>query len=264
MHICWCIHVLAFLTNDVTSQSLRNLGHLPIFTYQTGLLAASVCQPHFPRRARTAYSCLIFAFGGGHGEGLSPSRLPAQTGSGRAGGRARREHAAKRLQSGCKPAAVPRRILRPALALRGQWRPGAVRRRPIGVVPAGSPAKWRRRRRRGGCGAAVAFAMPGSRRREPCPRLTALRGRSGGEDRLGRRRRPAECPAEEEAAGGGEEGGAGRGLPAREAPRPSPSREAAVRGAAGTAGAAPALPARVRGEGAAGVRRAASCGGQSP
>uniref|UniRef100_A0A669PZM0 ETAA1 activator of ATR kinase n=1 Tax=Phasianus colchicus TaxID=9054 RepID=A0A669PZM0_PHACC len=76
--------------------------------------------------------------------------------------------------------------------------------------------------------------MPGSRRREPCPRLTALRGRSGGEDGLGRRRRPAERPAEEEAAAGagGEEGGAGRGLPAREAPRPSPSREAAVRGAA--------------------------------
>lgn len=125
-----------------------------------------------------------------------------------------------------------------------------MRRRPIGVVPAGCPAKWRRRWRLGGCRAAVTLAMPGSRRREPCPRLTALRGRSGGEDGLGRRRRPAERPAEEEAAaaGGGEEGGAGRGLPAREAPRPSPSREAAVRGAAGTAGAASALPARLRGE----------------
>ena len=141
---------------------------------------------------------------------------------------------------------VPCRVRRPALAPRDQWRPGAVRRRPIAAVPAGSPAKWRRRRRLGGCGAAVALAMPGSRRREPCPRLTALRGRSGGEDGLGRRRLPAEGPAA--AGGGSEEGGAGRGLPAREAPRPSPSREAAVRGAAGTAGAAPALHAWLRGE----------------
>ncbi|XP_015712027.1 ewing's tumor-associated antigen 1 [Coturnix japonica] len=74
--------------------------------------------------------------------------------------------------------------------------------------------------------------MPGSRRREPCRRLTAPRGRSGAEDRVGRRWRPAECPAEEEAAGGGAEGGVGRGPLVRVAPGPSPCREAAVRGAA--------------------------------
>lgn len=151
MHICWCIHVLAFLTNDVTSQSLRNLGHLPIFTYQTGLLAASVCQPHFPRRARTAYSCLIFAFGGGHGEGLSPSRLPAQTGSGRSGVRARREHAAKRLQtrrsSSPHPPARPR-AAGPMAARRGAT--AANRRCPGGLpgkMAAPAAAGWMRCRR---------------------------------------------------------------------------------------------------------------------
>ncbi|KAM6309582.1 ewing's tumor-associated antigen 1 [Podargus strigoides] len=82
--------------------------------------------------------------------------------------------------------------------------------------------------------------MPGSRRKAPCPRPAALRkGSGGGEERL-TRQRPAE-PRAEEAAAGGAEGDAGRGLPAGEAPfapRPSPSREASVRGAAGTAGAA--------------------------
>ncbi|GAB0187706.1 ewing's tumor-associated antigen 1 [Grus japonensis] len=86
--------------------------------------------------------------------------------------------------------------------------------------------------------------MPGSRRKGPCLRPAALRSRSGGGEEqqqqqlLTRRRRPpVELPAEEEeaAAGDGAEGGAGRGLPAGEAPRaprPSPSREAAVRGPA--------------------------------
>ncbi|KAM6208421.1 ewing's tumor-associated antigen 1 [Sarcoramphus papa] len=81
--------------------------------------------------------------------------------------------------------------------------------------------------------------MPGSRRKGPCLRPAALRRRSGGGEEKLTRRRPAEPPAEEEAAAaaaaGGAEGGAGRGLPAGEvprAPRPSPSREAAVRGAA--------------------------------
>ncbi|CAM9850729.1 unnamed protein product [Bubo scandiacus] len=81
--------------------------------------------------------------------------------------------------------------------------------------------------------------MPGSRRKGLCLRPAALRRRSGGggEEQL-TRRRPAEPPGEEEAEeaeeaeAGGAEGGAGRGLPAGEAPRPSPSREAAVRGAA--------------------------------
>ncbi|KAM9271628.1 ewing's tumor-associated antigen 1 [Morus bassanus] len=77
--------------------------------------------------------------------------------------------------------------------------------------------------------------MPGSRRKGPCLGPAALRRRSGGEQQqqqqqLSRRRLRAEPPAEE-----GAEGGAGRGLLAGEAPRaprPSPSREAAVRGAA--------------------------------
>ncbi|XP_063184469.1 ewing's tumor-associated antigen 1 [Chroicocephalus ridibundus] len=75
--------------------------------------------------------------------------------------------------------------------------------------------------------------MPGSRRKGPCLRPAALRRRSGGEEQQEQltRQRPAEPPAEEAVA----EGGVGRGLPAGEAPRPprpSPSREAAVRGAA--------------------------------
>ncbi|XP_075269420.1 ewing's tumor-associated antigen 1 isoform X2 [Opisthocomus hoazin] len=81
--------------------------------------------------------------------------------------------------------------------------------------------------------------MPGSRQKGPSLRPAALRRRSGGGEEQLTRRRPAEPPAEEEeqeaAAAGGTEGGAGRGLPAGEAPRaprPSPSREAAVRGAA--------------------------------
>ncbi|KAM7117401.1 ewing's tumor-associated antigen 1 isoform 1-T1 [Ciconia maguari] len=91
--------------------------------------------------------------------------------------------------------------------------------------------------------------MPGSRRNGPCLRPAALRRRSGGggggeeeqqqqqqqQQLLLTRRRPAEPAAEEAAEAGGAESGAGRGLPAGEAPRaprPSPSREAAVRGAA--------------------------------
>ncbi|XP_054033253.1 ewing's tumor-associated antigen 1 [Dryobates pubescens] len=76
--------------------------------------------------------------------------------------------------------------------------------------------------------------MPGSRRKGPSLKSAALRRRSGGEEHL-TRQRPAEPPTEEAAAAGRAECGAGRGLPAREAPvasRPSPSREAAVRGAA--------------------------------
>ncbi|XP_054239635.1 ewing's tumor-associated antigen 1 [Indicator indicator] len=77
--------------------------------------------------------------------------------------------------------------------------------------------------------------MPGSRRKGPSLKSAALRRRSGGggEEQL-TRQRPAEPPTEEAAAGRAE-CGAGRGLPAREAPvapRPSPSREAAVHGAA--------------------------------
>ncbi|KAM6407172.1 ewing's tumor-associated antigen 1 [Pluvialis apricaria] len=74
--------------------------------------------------------------------------------------------------------------------------------------------------------------MPGSRRKGPCLRPAALRRRSGGEEQQLTWRRLAEPPAEEAVAA---EGGAGRGLPAGEAPRPprpSPSREAVVRGAA--------------------------------
>ncbi|XP_049656250.1 ewing's tumor-associated antigen 1 [Accipiter gentilis] len=82
--------------------------------------------------------------------------------------------------------------------------------------------------------------MPGSRRKGPCLRPAALRRRSGGggEEQL-TRRRPAELPLEEKDKEEEEEaaaaGGAGQGLPAGEAPRaprPSQSREAAVRGAA--------------------------------
>ncbi|XP_061846444.1 ewing's tumor-associated antigen 1 isoform X1 [Colius striatus] len=77
--------------------------------------------------------------------------------------------------------------------------------------------------------------MPGSRRKGLSHRPAALKRRSGGGgDEQLTRQRPVEPPVEEAAAGGAE-GGAGRGLPAGEAPcapRPSPSREAAVRGAA--------------------------------
>ncbi|XP_074944505.1 ewing's tumor-associated antigen 1 [Phalacrocorax aristotelis] len=77
--------------------------------------------------------------------------------------------------------------------------------------------------------------MPDSRRKGPCLGPAALRRRSGGgeeQQQLSRRRRRAEPPTEE-----GTEGDADRGLPAGEAPSaprpsPSPSREAAVRGAA--------------------------------
>lgn len=138
----------------------------------------------------------------------------------------------------------------PPPAALGQWPLEAVRRRPIGGGAAGSPAKWRRRRRRDGCGVAAALAMPGSRRKGPCLRPAVLRRQSGGGGGGGEeqqqqqltRQRPAEPPAEEAPAA---EGGAGRGLPAGEAPRPPrPSREAAVRGAAGTAGTAPGAPRR--------------------
>ncbi|KAM6279289.1 ewing's tumor-associated antigen 1 isoform 2-T2 [Porphyrio hochstetteri] len=80
--------------------------------------------------------------------------------------------------------------------------------------------------------------MPGSRRKGPSLRPAALRRRSGGgeEQQLARRQPPPAEPFSDEAAAGDcAESGAGRGLPAGMAPhvpRPSPSREAAARGAA--------------------------------
>ncbi|XP_061212227.1 ewing's tumor-associated antigen 1 isoform X2 [Neopsephotus bourkii] len=77
--------------------------------------------------------------------------------------------------------------------------------------------------------------MPGSRRKGSCLKPAALRRRSGGGEEQVTRRRPAEPSAEDAAAASGAEGCAGPSLPAGEAPcapQPSPSREAAVRGAA--------------------------------